>query len=230
MLFLCRENGNTEVCGVVEGDDGLFVMEGEPPEGKLFEEFGAIIKLVKHDCVSEASFCGIVADEIVRDVITDPIKVIQNTGWTNRQYLKSSDQTLKALLRAKGYSLLSQYAGCPIVQELGLCCLRVTEGVTFYKMLKTINKKNMSVYEKERMKTNLVIGARQKPVHINSRFLMEKVFGISVEDQCSIEARLKSVREIGPIYLPEAMAYCHVHSEDYYSKYFFRDAEAFPDV
>jgi len=62
MLFVLNEKGCTDISGVVEGDDGLFVFNGPVPSSSDFLSLGMEIKLDEHRKYNEASFCGVVFD------------------------------------------------------------------------------------------------------------------------------------------------------------------------
>ena len=65
-----------EPVGVVEGDDGLFLAyPDKAPTTEMFTEMGCIIKLNQFKHLSEASFCGLLFDEVDKQIITDPVKV-----------------------------------------------------------------------------------------------------------------------------------------------------------
>lgn len=113
----------------VEGDDGIFGADVPMPDKKwLYDNLGLDLKIETCTSVSDASFCGNVFDEYDKLTITDPIKAILGFGWTTQRYEKASNKKLKSLLRAKAFSMLYEYPGMPILQEMAKYALRVTEG------------------------------------------------------------------------------------------------------
>ena len=68
--FACHKVGS-ECVGVVEGDDGLFRVNGPIPPSNLFESLGFTIKAVTHERLETASFCGMVFDVEDRVNVSD---------------------------------------------------------------------------------------------------------------------------------------------------------------
>jgi hypothetical protein len=62
MEFVCSKVGSSRIEGVVEGDDGLFGVEGTLPTAEDFKKLGLAIKLEVHDTLDTAGFCGIIFD------------------------------------------------------------------------------------------------------------------------------------------------------------------------
>jgi len=203
MQFMCKKLGCKKVRGVVEGDDGLFTMVGTPPTAEDFARLGLIIKAEVHDTISTASFCGLVFDPEDRINVTDPRKVLASFGWTSRRYARARTSKLSYLLRCKALSLAFQYPGCPIIAELGLYGVRVTEkvkhkGVSFTDF---INRKG----EFDSYKTGQLLAAmkhgsipRKEPLW-NTRCLVERLYGIPCEVQVQIETYFRSLTKIQPL-------------------------------
>jgi hypothetical protein len=215
MLFLCEQKKSKAV-GVVEGDDGLFAVHGPAPTEKDFEELGLIIKLETHQFLSHASFCGLVFDPVDMNNITDPRKVIVNFGWINKRYVGCRKRQHLALLRCKSYSLIAQYPGCPILQELGLYGLRVTEGVRDYDMVRVINR--MDGYDRDKAFRNWVT-PRVRPIGDNTRCLMSELYGISIREQLDIEERISAMSKIEPLNFPGFEDACPDSWKDYWNNY-----------
>jgi len=204
MQFMCSELGCSKVRGVVEGDDGLFTMVGTPPTAEDFARMGLIIKAEVHDTISTASFCGLVFDQEDLINVTDPRKVLASFGWTSRRYARARTSKLVVLLRCKALSLAYQYPGCPIIAELGMYGVRCTEkhssknAVSFRDLL--YRKGHFDSY-----KTELLLGAMkcgcipQKKPGMNTRLLVERLYGITLEVQLSIESYLRSLKTIQPL-------------------------------
>jgi len=200
MQFVCEEAGCREVLGVVEGDDGLFTMIGTPPTEEDFARMGLFIKMEVHDTISTASFCGIVFDPTDRVNVTDPRKVLTNFAWAQRQYARARHTKLSALLRCKALSISFQYPGCPIIAELGSYGVRVTPHISV-RMRKMANRKGfMDSYTREKLIAAMQAGCipRREPPR-NTRLLVEKLYGITVEVQLSIESYLSSLTGIQPL-------------------------------
>jgi len=201
MEFVCREAGCRKVRGVVEGDDGLFTMVGTPPTVADFARLGLVIKLEVHDTISTASFCGLVFDPHDRVNITDPRKVLTNFGWAQRQYARARNCKLHMLLRCKALSTAFQYPGCPIVAELGWYGIRNTPRSSSNGFRNLLNRKGyVDSYKREKILAAMQCGhiPRKEPP-MNTRLLVEKLYGITVEVQLSIEQYLSSLTRIQPL-------------------------------
>lgn len=204
LLFIAEKKGCQNVGAVIEGDDGLSCMTGNPPEPEDFAELGLVIKLVKFDNLNEASFCGLVFNQHDLINITDPRKVILSTPWIRDDYIRSKPAKLQALLRAKSMSLLAQYPGCPIVQELGKYGMRITRRYDSL-MRKWITQSRMPQYEREKYISALEYydhSFRELCVPTDTRFLMEKLFHISVDMQERIEDFFRNKHDLEPYTLP----------------------------
>jgi len=220
MLFTCAEAGCTEVIGVVEGDDGLFTMIGNPPKEEDFAKLGLVIKAVEHDTISTASFCGIVFDPDDRINVTDPAKVLSNFGWTQRTHNRCRQFKLDGLLRCKALSYAFQYPGCPIIQELASYGLRVTAGVTNSKVLKLASQKGQDSYKLGKVKLAILRGnIPWKETGWATRILVERLYGFTVEQQFHIEAYLRSLDHIQPLDDPVLVAKLPLVWGDYFTRY-----------
>lgn len=194
MLFACQENGNENVIGVVEGDDGLFSMTGAPPTESDFKDLGFTIKCETHAHLNEASFCGMIFDIDEGLGVTDPLKKLASFGWFPRRYARSKDSKLLGLLRSKSLSFLFEYPGCPIVSELALYGIRVTEGI-HCKI-----DSSLDIYKKQKIKDALnyySFNARvPSEIPHGTRLLVERKYGIDVSQQLEIEKYLRSLKSI----------------------------------
>lgn len=198
MLFMCEQLGSTCV-GVVEGDDGLFAITGRVPTAEDFAELGMIIKIEMHARIETASFCGMVFDAEEKINITDVRKAMATFGWTPQRYVSASDKTLQHLLRAKGYSLVHQYAGCPVLQALGHSALRRTAHLGSVSRSIAKVSKNMTLYERDRL---LSFGGNipePRPVGPKTRRLVEELYGVTISQQLALESYFDTVVEIEPI-------------------------------
>jgi len=198
MLYTCQKVGCTNVIGVVEGDDGLFTMVGNPPTKEDFAELGLIIKAECHTKLETASFCGMVFDLEDRRIITDPRKVLATFGWTSRQYAHVRPHKLRQLLRCKALSLMYQYPGCPVVCAIARYGLRVTPNADAKKGL---TQRKLSTWERDRAEYAIANASRFENVEVgrNSRYLVEELYGITVDQQIAIENYLDSLQVLQPI-------------------------------
>jgi len=203
MLFMCHEKG-VDVDGVVEGDDGLFRIDGEAPTEEDFKQLGLVLKMEQHDSLATASFCGIIFDEVDQKNITDPRVVLASFGWTTRQYARAKSARLRELLRCKSLSLAYQYPGCPIISALADYGLRVTAGVDITRVF----EKDRGAYANEWYRNRLKQAVSQfrnvprAPVGIRTRLLMERMYGVPEFMQRSIEQYLDTLTVVQPLQHP----------------------------
>jgi hypothetical protein len=214
-LFVC-DLKNCKACGVVEGDDGLFRCSPahSAPTEKDFAELGFTIKIGHTKNLSEASFCGQVYDMTDLIVVTDPIEAIARLGWTNKKYVRANNRTLSQLLRARGFSYVYQYNGCPLLSVLGRRLLHLTQGVTIDERI----FKNLDAWE--RAKLRAAVSAKlpePKEPGIATRQLVSRLYGISVERQLEVE-RLFANIELGMHQLP-CLDLVHKDWIDYFDTY-----------
>lgn len=221
MLYLCKKNGNLCIRGVIEGDDGLFVMLGDPPKTEVFEKFGLSIKLINFRDINHASFCGMVFDLTDRTNVTNPIDVLLSFGWTTSNYARSNPRIHKHLIRAKALSLAYQYPACPILSTLAHKMCELTAGIDVLSFLNGKGARSFDQYKMEQMKNAAYMdknNLNRKPGH-NTRLLVETLYGISIADQITIEGKISQMTEIKPIDIPEILSYCTPVTVDYYSRY-----------
>jgi len=199
MLFLCKLKGCTDVNGVVEGDDGLFALNGSPPTSEDFAKLGFIIKIQTFTDLSQASFCGLIFDTGDRINIACPLRVLATTGWLNRFYVNSKSTKRKRLLRCKALSLLQQYPGAPIIQSFAQYILRCTRGINIGNILD--QDRSLNFWRREVLLKAIRDERNIKPrvVPMNTRLLMEKIFNVPLLDQLYIEKYFDQRNELGPI-------------------------------
>lgn len=180
MLFVCGPESFVD--GVVEGDDGLFLLK-TIPDCQEFADLGFNLKLVPVLHPSEASFCGqkYVPDENI--VLADPILVISKMVYFDYKYIHCADRKLRRLLRAKAMSFLSMHAGCPIIQPF---CLRILELTKGY---------NIGKYQSIEWKWGVRPGSAltPKPISVNSRIWLEHHFGIPPCEQLRLEREIEQM-------------------------------------
>jgi hypothetical protein len=234
--FICDVFGIT-VDSVMEGDDSLnTVRDGEDVKPCHYSALGFNVKMESSPHLSELGFCGIVCDEVEAAVITDPTKVLLNVGLADARYLTASTQIKRELLRAKGFSLVHQYPGSPILQSLGLCLIRNTEGTDMEKYLERRIHYTDS-YSYERMKELLSSQEELpvRPVGPNTRQLMYEKFGYSLVTQESLESFFDSFTgDLLKAQLPVALFEQQLlpeyqHYFDHYSIYGYTPKELIKD-
>lgn len=211
-LYLCWKNGlrvydtaagKSQVRGFVEGDDGIFALDHHllAPTQEQFSELGFTIKIGVTEHFNEASFCGQVYSDDDNVVITDIVDALCRFGWTNKKYVNASEKTRMELLRAKGFSLLYQYNGCPVLGCLGNRILQLTdECVVSQRVIE-----GQDLWHRERLQQAIAAIGEQRPEvltpKLSTRQLVEKLFKVPVDTQLKWE-KLINESTLGPISLP----------------------------
>lgn len=197
--FVMRENKCDVVAAVFEGDDCLGAYHGPVLTNDLFTSLGFVVKLEYFTNFNVASFCGQIFDLETLTVITDPMKVILNFGWAGSIYAGATSRTLKKLLRGKALSLVYQYPGCPILQEMALAYLRLTHGVWFSLDRTLVNR----WYEQTHLsglKNFYHSGdVPDRPVAYPTRMLFHRVFDFTIDEQLAVEDYFRQMTSISPI-------------------------------
>lgn len=197
--------GAKRVVGKFEGDDGLTKVFPEhcAPTADDYTDLGWVCKLIKHPSINSASFCGIVSDPVDLINICDVRAYLADFGWTRQQYLEANQTTIKALIRAKGYSAIYQYPGCPIIDALGHYALRITDSdIVEKKMLKMYKKGHLGDSRFKNIKFQHIFDTLigKIPSRIFSpdatRLLMESKFSVPVQKQIEIEDYLDNLQHI----------------------------------
>lgn len=215
MKFIAKEIGMRSLKSRIEGDDGIFTFYGPKPTAQDFADIGLIIKIDEYESLTEGSFCGIIADEHEMINVTDPIDVLLNFGWTTRDYALSGVKKKLELLKAKSLSLAYQYPGCPILSSLADYGLRICKDSKY--SVKDMNEYERLIFLKmhEKYKNNIP----RKQVGYVTRLLVEKRYGITVDDQLIIESYLDNKTELSPIESQAILSNCHKDAIDYFDKF-----------
>lgn len=211
--YLCELFQVDEKAAVFEGDDSV---NSVLPTSIVFKtedytDMGWNCKLSQTEKFNEASFCGIVGDPDDGVQVCDIQDAVANFGWTGQRYIRSDAKTRAALLRAKGYSMVYQYPGCPVLQELGIYALRITsDPLVHERLLRLINTgqlwtdsytaQKFKILDEHYIKGNRALPIR--PVPLNTRMLVYRLYGISVDQQLAAEALLRDKNDMLPINYP----------------------------
>lgn len=198
--FVLQSAGNSmeEWDAYFEGDDGIIGCKNLPTD-RIYTELGARVKITVPSGLHTASFCGNVFDPEIKHNVTNPMEASVSFGWTTAEYAQASVKLRKELLRAKSYSMLYQYPGCPILKHLALYGLRMTEDVaasTIEKLPSLAVEKNSYVYEKNLELQDILTSNSNLPIyeiHDRTRFLVAEIYGISVNKQIEIEKYLDNL-------------------------------------
>jgi hypothetical protein len=120
-----------KIDGIVEGDDGLFVILGDVSSdtiSEFYERLGFLLKVEQIPDPCKASFCGLTFPESGQ-VVRDPRRFVQKFGWTGSM-VNGGPKLMDALLRAKALSAIYETPHCPIVGVLARRALDLTRDVS----------------------------------------------------------------------------------------------------
>lgn len=195
--FVCRHYGYDPV-GVVEGDDGLFVLDGPPPTTQDFADLGFAAKIEMFDSISEAGFCKLkFGDDLVQ--ITDPIERLVKFGWTTSASL--SPRIRWSLLFTKALSLKAEFPDCPILSPFADWVVDNCRA-SGYKLSR--------VFDEDRgwNARKLEMGALYRPSRIltSTREAMASIYSIPADTQLHLESQF-----CGPLHyldLPSVVNRC----------------------
>jgi len=221
MFFVLETSGCTEIRGVVEGDDALFAFSGSLPTRAMFNTLGFDIKLEYHENLSHASFCGLVFDLEDRKNVTDPRQVLLNMSWIGRKYNRANARTRSILARAKAFSMLYAYPGCPIIAACAKWILRCTRSIDI--TLYVTRNRNLNAWERdwllEAQQYGSAIIHTDTVIGDNTRDLVKKLYGIDEKQQIDLEDYFDSLNELTPMRHPvldEIMPAVSSHVFDHY--------------
>lgn len=175
-----------EFRGVFEGDDGLTADTGF--DVCDFPDLGLDMKFERRENFGKAHFCQIVCDLDTLCVVPDPVRVLRNFFILPVKYLHSKKSTHESLLRAKALSYKYLFNNTPIVGALCQMQCDRTRGYDVTGVLSEINQQ----------KRDFVVLANQEKlwtqtpkVEQSTRQVVEEIFGIPINLQHEIEAKLQ---------------------------------------
>jgi len=231
ILYICSKNPSVgTVIAKIEGDDSICSCSGTPPTTKEFTDFGLRIKMEVHNELTTASFCGMIFDLKDKTNITDPREVLATFGWTSYRYIRSKASVKMTLLRCKALSLAYQYPSCPVLSAFAERMLFLTRS---YEVTRFVEKQGRFLYNqydievfKDADRANKSGQLLFSEPGINTRLMMESLYGLTLDDQRYIETYVRQM-VIEPITDPRIinlMPKCWV---DYYERYY---AKLSPDL
>jgi hypothetical protein len=198
-LYVCKRMRIHDPVGVVEGDDGLFSFDTNvPPEVMVkamkaeFVALGLDIKIDHYSQLSHASFCGMIFDEEDKTIIGNPLKIMASVGWTTAKYLAARPTIKNMLLRSKALSMAYQYPRCPMITALSRALIRLTVKCDVLTFINKHGGNFLDLYHLDVVKHaarldktgQLLFG----DVGVRTRILFEDMYGISVNEQLTLEA------------------------------------------
>jgi len=183
-LFLVKEKGGTCV-GVVEGDDGLFAANVKL-DHEDYKRLGFDIKIEEVSHYRLASFCGIVSS-VRGNPLADPRRVLLTFGWTHSPMMSSKNS--RGLLRAKALSLLYEHPNCPILTQLAMRYIALTEGS---KPIFSSNWYERLLNEEVIKFSADTLASMREGIDWEVRMQFADCYGIDVQHQLQIEKEISS--------------------------------------
>lgn len=171
---------------VVEGDDGLAGLEKKIPD-EYFVKMGLNVKMEIKENVNEASFCGIISDDTELINITEPLQHLTFGLWVSSKYAFTNDKTFFGLIKSKALSFAYEYPGCPILSVYAHRILELLKDVEFAFDIHDRWKLQTALEAKRAMESNNFPRRETGPC---TRALMERYYGISVQEQLTIERKI----------------------------------------
>jgi len=184
--FICKRKQCDLICADVEGDDCIsaFKTGSTLPEEEDYAQLGFRIKIERHTRFSEASFCGNVLHYESRTLITSPQDFLRQINVSfNPSAFTLNERHCNSLLYAKCISYMVQYRGCPVIAPI---CRQI--------LLRIGSNYDEEKARKEFARDYYVSQILDVPFNVNvlhyyrepcdgARCLMEKVFGMSMQEQ-----------------------------------------------
>lgn len=196
---------------IVEGDDGILALTPDASHvftPDKFANLGFVIKIIKHDDITEAGFCGIVCDASENSIITNPIEAIASFGWVGGAALRAGSESLWALLRAKALSLAYQYPGCPILSSLAKLGVRLSFN---HRRMSPDDNPFLDGWSKDiyrHAEKYVTAELLDKVPGPNTRSMMARKYGISQVDQIRTEKYLDEIKEPTVLSMPWLLSKC----------------------
>jgi len=190
--FVCSKLGYDPV-GVVEGDDGLFRMDGPVPTKEMFGALGFDSKIEVFTELGMAGFCKMKFSESGTQV-TDIIERLTKFGWTAD--VRATDSRIWSLLFTKALSLKAEYPHCPVLGPFADYVIRVC---------KASGTKLRLTFDEDRGWNQMKIdnAARWLDVRsdppLDARLFVERLYLLTVPEQLRLERWFGSLDRIVPI-------------------------------
>lgn len=197
MLFeyTCKENGKAQGYPIdydfiVEGDDGLLAAS-RALDLSYVTKLGFKLKIQKAESINELSFCGInVCDGCY---VPDVTRTLQNITWSLDPASFSSKRRRKEMIHARGLSLMVESSGIPILQEMALKLLTLTEGKFNYHDIDWWYAQNMFDKGDLSMKVSKFISKYRRPITQVMRNFVAHKYKIDIPTQLKFEEQIRQV-------------------------------------
>jgi hypothetical protein len=202
--------GMSDLDGIFEGDDSLTTaLPGQMLTDRMYLDIGVKLEGRFSHELSGTDFCGMIFDEEERIMITDILSTYIGFGWAMDAYLGVKPVRKLELLRARAFSLLYQYNSCPVLHELALYALRITQHIDLERFFR--KNRSVSQYERKQM-YEAYMALRHERVFVNrcgprTRALVERLFNITVDMQLRAEHKLRHTSTLQPLNLFDSSVY-----------------------
>lgn len=199
-LFCLSLMGIEPLDFVVEGDDGIFILDAKSEHIDLqhYVNLGFDLKLIKSNEIGEAGFCSTFFDTAEECTVAEPMERLLRFGWTHSVAMHARPNKLLGLLRAKSLSLAYEFPRAPVLSALARYGLRVTQGVS-PKFSGCRFERDYRELEIPESVTPELAALLELGVPLSSRNLVEKLFKISVHKQKEIENYLDGLESLQPL-------------------------------
>lgn len=177
MSFIASENSFTIKNALVEGDDGLFELDGNIPTPALFAQYGLELKIDKA-LPHTASFCGCVFNPVTKTNFGHPLKHLVAFGWCGRRHLSLSTRKQLELVMSRVYSFNALYPGVPLLWKVCQLCIRHIKKVPYVRCLKYMDRYKSG---------NITLTETVVEPCMADRMFFEDITGISMDLQLTIE-------------------------------------------
>lgn len=188
---------------VVEGDDGVFRLDGPALTRADFTRLGFSIKLERESDLGRLGFCQLFFADPADGNVVEPYKFLVEGGWTNSQAMDGGTDKMEALALAKAYSCLAEAPRNPVTSKMALWVIRATKGVRPAPADSFPDKWWMS----QCLSGNLekCFNDAQLGPSMRQRLLVEEKWKISVREQVEIEDYFDAQETLHPINLSVAL-------------------------
>lgn len=171
--------------GLVEGDDGICVDRGF--NTNIIADLGLKLKFEHHDFYGDASFCGIVCTPNMKNVVTDPVKVISRLFVLDKKFVSAKSNVQLSLLRAKALSLKVNFNDCPVIGPL---CQRICDLTRGHDVRPVTSENDWKMSKLIPIAVKEKVWQRKPVVDWESRVLVSERFGVPVSLQLEWEEQI----------------------------------------
>jgi len=200
MSYVAYLKGWDNIDGVVEGDDGIFRLDGPVPTSEEFASLGFTIKSEVFDDLGVAGFCQLYFAGQEFDNLVDPKKILLRSGWTMSSSMNGGDRIMKELTRAKALSMLCEAPINPVTSSMARWLLRMTRSSK-----SRVDESDEWYYHQCVRNVDRCLSKSMIGPSMHQREFVAHKFGLSVNAQLSIEKYFDNKTDLGPINQPDVV-------------------------